>query len=150
MNRRAHSPKAPTRPFRCPALSPATHSSGRLHATWRAGGSLRGARSRVCIGWYRKTSANSTLQIVTCSQHSLYDSKEQELCRGKCYYIICPKLQTTNCPNKLIITPPTSPEVELNARLTGSLGRGLCNQLELTPNYYKVPNMANFEHKCCQ
>ena len=44
-------------PFvRNPALSPATHSSGRLYATSRAGECMRKAPSRV--GWYRETTAN--------------------------------------------------------------------------------------------
>ena len=61
VNRRAQSPEAPTRSFRCPTLSPATDSPGRLDSSFEAVGTLRGARSRVRIGWYRKTTANSTL-----------------------------------------------------------------------------------------
>ena len=44
---RVQSPKAPTRPFRCPTLSPATHSSGWLDSSFGAVGSLREAPPQV-------------------------------------------------------------------------------------------------------
>ena len=58
--------KAPTRPFVLdPALSPATHLSGWLYATSRAGACMRTAPSRVCNSWYRETRLTATVQITT-------------------------------------------------------------------------------------